>query len=246
MDLLKALKRTTIISAMAVSAAALLAFSATEARADAVAAEGHMSASVQGTLAISETSAMNFGNFSLGGDCATSCAGDATLVLSDSGSRSVSGTSDTITLLYGASSSPAGITSGTDKETGAQRPGFFAISGATSGASVYISFADSTGAIIDSSYDPGIHPGNYVTLGGPVAGAFTVDSFTFETDAGSGTEGTGGYTQQSGHTTDVYGSYVTLTGTTATLRVGGTLHTVSGKKPTAGHYTGTYYVMASY
>jgi hypothetical protein len=239
MDLLKALKRTTIIST-----AALLALGATEARADNVAALGHISASVQGTLAIAETSSMNFGNFSLSAGPDT---GTATIVLTEAGTRTAATTgADTITLLNGASGMVG------NHETGAQRPGFFAISGGTGGGStVYVSFADNTGNIIDSSYDPVTHPGNYVALDGgigPVLGAFWVDKFTFATDTGTngGAEGGGGYTQDSAHATDIYGSKVVLAGTTTTLRVGGTLHTVSGKTPLQGHYQGTYYVMVSY
>jgi hypothetical protein len=241
MDLLKALQRTTLLTT-----AAVFALGATEAgAADNVATLGHISASVQGTMAIAETSSMNFGNFTFGagGAACSPCSGDATLVLSDSGLRTTpnAGT-DHIVLLYGADAAPVGDVgqTGSNKETGAQRPGFFAITGATA-TTMYVSFADNTGAIIDSSYDPSTHPGNAVTMTGPVPGSFTVDKFTFETDTGAG-----GYTQAAPGVTDIYGTSVLLTGATATLRVGGTLHTVATKSPTVGHYTGTYYVMVSY
>ncbi|MBU6476098.1 MAG: DUF4402 domain-containing protein [Alphaproteobacteria bacterium] len=234
MDLLKALKRTTIISATAV-----LALGATQAQAitDNVAVLGHISASVQGTLAVAEAGPMNFGNFAI--SCNPCSKGGDTIVLSDEGKRTKTGSD--ITFMNGTSASPAGIANGTNYETGAQEPGFYTITQSDGIANVYVSFSDSTGAIIDSN-----HPNNVVTLTGPTGQTFTVNSFTFETDNTGAAAGSSGYTQAAASTHDSYGNYVPCT-TGCTLRVGATLSTsVTAAVYAPGQYTGTYYVMVSY
>jgi hypothetical protein len=248
MDLLKVLKRTTIIAG-----ASLLAFGATDAQAtDNVAYQGHISASVVGTMAVSEISAINFGNFA-----AAACAAHAAPVagtlgtnyikLSDEGTRTSAGC---FTLMNGAGSTPIGVASGTNDETGGQTPGFYTISNADGVTNIYVSFADITGDIVDSgggangTYN---HPNNYVTLtpDGSTA-TFAVNQFTFETDS-SAANGTSGYHQGSASTWDsttLSGNYVAC-GASCTLRVGALLHPLVAA-PAAGKYTGTFYIMVSY
>ncbi len=238
MDLLKALKRTAIISA----SVAALALGATQAQAaDQTAVLGHISASVVGTLSVTEAGAMNFGNLTVGG-CAANCAGDGSIVLSDEGTRTLTaGASDALGLMYGASQS--GIAGPSNLETGGQQPGFYTITPDVA-TNVYVSFANSTGAIIDSN-----HPNNYVTLSNGAVAPFKVDTFTFESDDTSGAGPSGsGYTQLAASTNDSYGNYVACAVTGCTIRVGATLHTIAGAAGpvTAGQYTGTYFVMVSY
>ena len=236
MDLLKALKRTTIISGTA-----LLAFAATDAHAQVdTSALGHISASLQGTLAVVEAGPMRFGNFAV--DNCAPCTGDATLTLSPAGGRTTpnAGTDD-INLLVGTDADGGGaldsvVTDGVGGlGTGAQSPGFDTITNGDGITNVYLSFANSSGQIIDAN-----HPDNLVTLSGPVVGAFTVDAFTFAED-----DETTGYVDAAGGGTDSYGQYVACAAS-CTVRVGATLSTVAGTTPTPGKYIGTYYVMVSY
>jgi hypothetical protein len=177
---------------------------------DCVTTNGHISASVVGTLSINEMRAVSFGNFAV--TCtATPCLGDATLALDPTGVRvSTPGVNDTIILLNGANATggaPAG-------DPGSQSPGHYTVSAAKENGTtqVYVSFADNLGNIIDAcsphnstggvfggadSYTGAhgtcdvYHPGHAVTLTGPTANAFTVDQFVFN-ESGS----------------DVYGHYI--------------------------------------
>lgn len=247
MDFWKGLKSTTIVA----GAAGMLALGTSQAQAvDDVAVIGHASASVVGNLAVEEVSAINFGNLTFTGGTCAPCAGDGTIVMTDQGTRTAANAgTDKIALLAGIDQS--GLSSGTNFETGSQHPGFYTITttdnvtNATT-SDVYVSFADINGAIVDTTYDPGTHPNNYVTLTGPGGGCFKLNQFTFETDDTTAGNGTSGYTQASAATTDIYGSWVPVTGGTATLRVGGTLTTISGCTPTPGQYNGSFYVMVSY
>lgn len=255
MDLLKALKRTTYISA-----AGLLALGATEAcAADATSVMGHISASVAGTLSVKEISAVNFGNFAAAA-CGTTApvagtAGADSIVMDPKGVRTKTGC---FTLLYGADAGQNGDngTTGGHFETGGQSPGFYSITGSLAGGTnVYVSFADTNGDVVDSQYGSQgtgstvyTHPNNYVTLTGPTANAFAVNEFTFETDNTAAANGSSGYTQLQPATWDSTsnsGNYVTLAGATATLRVGAKLTPLTAA-PAAGKYTGTFHVMVSY
>ncbi len=207
------------------------------AQANAVDELGHISASVIGALNITEVLAIKFGNFAI--SCTNGvCDAASSIVLSDQGMRTeTSAGVDTIILLNGSGGS--GVTNGSNQETGSQTPGFYSINAGGEGSGtqhIYVSFADANGNIIDIN-----HPGNHVFLSGPVANAFTVDTFTFESDTG-----TTGYLQQNQSTADIYGNYVPLVNGMATIRVGGTLHTAAVAVPTPGQYTGTFNIMASY
>ena len=126
MDLLKALKKTTILSGMA-----LLALGATEAKAaNQTAILGHISASVVGDLTVKEVSAINFGNMVANGGCpvAPSIAAGTpavnNILLGVAGERTLSGAC--LALTYGATG--GGITGGvTNLGTGGQSPGFYQI-----------------------------------------------------------------------------------------------------------------------
>lgn len=253
MDLLKALKRITCASA-----AGLLALGATASwAADETAVLGHISASVQGTLSVKEISAVNFGNFSTDGNCGTTApaagtAGADYIVLSNKGARTTAGC---FTLMYGAAQSGLDNTN-THFETGGQSPGFYSITGAINNSNVYVSFANVAGAIVDSQYGSFgtgatvyTHGNNYVTMTGNTASAFAVNEFTFETDDTSAAgPNNSGYTQLDDADWDATynsGNYVTLTGTTARLRVGAKL-TPLAAAPAAGKYTASFYVMVSY
>ncbi len=238
MDLLKALKRTTILSA-----AAVLAFGATQARAAAgVSVLGHISASVQGTLQVTEAGIMNFGNFTI--SCGSNCTPAADyMVLSDKGQRTVTDGTGLITPLNN-NVGGNGVANGTPQETGAQEPGFFTILQSDAATEeVYVTFADNAGNIIDAN-----HPSNKVTLTAPPGGGptFTVDSFTFEGD-----DGTTGYVTKANDGLGQAGfgtNYVTCsTGTNCPIRVGATLHAATTAATyTPGKYYGTYFVMVSY
>ena len=200
-------------------------------QAEAVSAEGHISASVVGALNITELFPIKFGNFEI--ICTNNmCDAASSIVLSDQGIRTAhSSGSDTIALLSGG---------GGGLETGSQSPGFYRVdtAGETPGSqNVYVSFADQNGSLIDTN-----HPANHVFLSGPVPNAFTVDTFTFEGDTG-----TTGYQQLSPSATDTYGTYVPLGNDgTVTIRIGATLHTAAGITPPPGQYTGTFNVLVSY
>ena len=217
-----------------VAAAALLALGAATADADST-VTGHISASIIGALNISEIMAINFGNFTIsctGGTCDTA----SSITLGDQGTRTATSSgADTIALLNGL----GGVTNGSNQETGAQQPGFYSVNAGGEGTgtqNIYISFTDSNGNIIDPN-----HPSNHVFLSGPVANAFTVDTFTFESDTG-----TTGYVQQNPATLDIYGYSVPLVNGAATIRVGAKLHTAAVATPTPGQYTGTFFVIASF
>lgn len=229
--------RTTAIA----SAVAALAFGSVQSKAaDGVAFLGHMSASVTSTLDVTEVSPLKFGNFSVTCAVPAACtANEASLTLSFSGARSVTGTA--ITPLVGASHS--GVATGSDQETGSQQPGFFDITTGEGQQTIYVTFADENGNIIDNNYD-NVHPNNHATLTGPTAQTFTVDTFTFDDDDSSD-----GYTTGGTKATDpVYGPHITTdAGGLARLRVGATLHTTATTAAySAGRYTGNYYVMVSY
>ena len=142
---------------------------------------------------------------------------DAYIVLAEDGTRtSHNGASTQITLLHGSG--------GTD--TGSQGPGYYQVAHAGASTNLYVSFTDHAGTAISSC--PG---GSSIFLNGPIgSGQFCVDSFTFNL-AG----------------TDITGSYVTTDGSgNATIRVGATLHTVSGASYGPGTYRGTFEVEISY
>ena len=239
MDILKALKNTTIISGVA-----LLALGATEAQAvDTVDAVGHISASLQGTLAVTEVRAINFGNFSIActGGGGSDCTGGATIALSDQGTRvAAAGGADAFTLLHGA----GGVTNGTNLETGAQTPGLFTIANTDSVSTIYVSFSNSAGAIIDTN-----HANNYATIAGGTGGTqtFKVASFTFESDSSGAAGPSGsGYTQAAASGSDVYGRNINC-GASCTIRVGATLtSTAQAGGYGVGRYQGTYNIMVSY
>jgi len=252
MDLLKVLKRTTIIAGASVLA---LGSTAAQATTDDVAFQGHISASVVGTLSVTEISAINFGNFAAAA-CGTTAptagtAGADSIVLSDEGTRTKTGC---FTLLNGASQTTPGVVSGSNNETGGQSPGFYTIANGDGVTNVYVSFADVSGDIVDSTYGSKgtgsvvyTHPKNYVTLTGPTATAFAVNEFSFETDSAAATNGTSGYALSHAATWDATtnsGNYVAC-GATCTLRVGAKL-TPLVAAPAAGKYTGDFYIMVSY
>jgi len=145
--------------------------------------------------------------------------GDASIVLNHNGTRtSFNGASTQIVLLYGASQ--GGITN-----TGSQGPGHYQVAHAGATTNLYVTFTDHTGTLITSC------PSGSIFLNGPVgSGQFCVDSFNFNL---TGTDGTGPYI-----TTDGSGN--------ATIRVGATLHTMSGASYAPGTYRGTFEVQISY
>jgi hypothetical protein len=201
--------------------------------ADAQSVLGHMSASVVGALNVSELFPIKFGNFAI--SCTNNlCDAASSIVLSDQGTRTAHSVgAATVSLLNGG-----GVTNG-NQETGSQSPGFYNINtgGEPPGSqNVYVSFSDINGNLIDIN-----HPANHVSLSGPVANAFTVDTFTFESDTG-----TSGYFQQNPSSQDIYGYYVPLVNGAVTIRVGATLHTAAIPTPPPGQYTGTFFIMASY
>src|ERR1019366_5597220 len=195
MDLLKALKRTTILSA-AVSAVAVLALGATQAQADSTVGGdvlGHISAIVVGPLTVAENQAINFGNFGVICAIPAACVADAaSILLTDQGTRTITGTD--ITLIN--TGAAGGVLDGTNHETGSQSPGFYTIvSGMGGTESVYVSFADTAGNIIDDGFVN--HPNNRATITGPgIARTSTVDKFSFETDSQAAAGPGSGYTMQ--------------------------------------------------
>lgn len=214
----KLLRHTAMASAVAVLAMGAVQSMAAEN----VAFKGHISASVASVLNVTEVSAMKFGNFK---------DGVGTVTLGPTGTRSKTGT---VALLHGG---VAGVVGG-DQETGSQAPGFFDITTDGSPANLYITFADSSGNIVDTH-----HPSNFVQLLGPAGDThLTVDTFTFaEDDKTTGYSGTASQTDA----VPAYGDYVAVNGDgTDRLRVGATLHDSGGAA--TGRYTGTYYIMVSY
>jgi hypothetical protein len=258
MDLLKALKRTTIIST-----AALLALGATEAWAvSGTTTTGHVSASVQGNLAVTEVNAVRFGNFTI--SCtATACDGGSTIVMTDQGVRTATNdANDTITLLTATTANGnggadlAGVSDATFG-TGGQGPGIYDIT--TSDANqdslpVYVTFATSDGKIIDATYNPT----NNVQVIGPSGNAvanqtnhpyFTFDNITWDQvdQTGSGPNVYNFYNPTAPGSNE-YGKSVLLNAAGhAEFQVGGTLHTgTSTSNYAPGKYVGTFYVMVSY
>jgi hypothetical protein len=215
MYLLKGLQKTALLS----TAVAVLAFGASTVKAaDTVSDVAHASVSVGSTLSIVETTPIKFGNvtFTSGG------IADGTLTMTPTGVRTIGGANSTgLALLFGSDNS---VPSGDD--AGSESPGFYAVSGATAAANIYISFAKtgSAAALIDAN-----HPANQVDLTGPAGIAFVLDTLTFNSSG-----------------SDIYGNYITTSGGgTATVQVGGTVHTTA-ITATDGAYRGTFDIMASY
>lgn len=229
MNILKGLQKTALLS----TALTVLVFGSNQVYAlDTVSDVGHVSASVGSLLSIVETTPVKFGNIVV--TTTGTGTGDGTVVMTNAGIRTApnAGT-DQITLLEGADNTVPG-----GDDAGAESPGFYAISGATAAAKIYVTFAKtgSAVALIDAN-----HPTNQVTLTcAACAGGtknFYVDTFTFNK---SGTDA-------------VYGDYITVDGSgNATVQVGATLHTdptVTGTAATDypdGAYVGTFDIMASY
>ncbi len=236
MNVLKGLQKTALLS----TAAAVLAFGATPAKAaEGVAYLGHISASVTSLLNITEVAPIKFGNFSI--TCPNNtCDTSSSIVLSPAGTRTATQGANTLTLLYG-NGSAQGVANGTNFETASQAPGFYTVNtGVASAQDVFITFADSTGHIIDAN-----HPDNYASITGGAGGTqeFTVDTFTIAQD-----DGTTGYAGVTPAADATYGARVTTSaGGLATVRVGATLHTtVTAADYSPGPYRGTFYIMASY
>lgn len=214
MYLLKGLQKTALLS----TAVAVLVFGASTAKAlDTVSDVAHASVSVGSALSIVETTPIKFGNVTT-----TTGVADADLTMTAAGVRTISGVNSTgLALLFGSDNS---VPSGDD--AGSESPGFYAVSGATAAANIYITFAKtgSADALIDAN-----HPANNVSLTGPAGIAFTLDTLTFNSSG-----------------SDIYGNYITTSGAgAATVQVGGTIHTTA-VAATAGAYRGTFDIMASY
>ncbi len=112
---------------------------------DCVAATGHISASVVGTLSINEMRAVSFGNFAV--DCGAACDGSGLMYLDPTGVRTVDNSNnDQILILNGG-----GLANGSNThDFGSQSPGHYTVSGGHESASaatqqVYISFAQTNG-----------------------------------------------------------------------------------------------------
>ncbi len=130
---------------------------------------GHDYVSVTSAVSVTELQAVRFGNFAVGSP-GTSVS---SLTMTDTGTRSVSNTGTTISLLNGGSGS----------DVGSQGPGIYEVTGAGATANVYVSFTDHTGAAISSS--------NPVVLTGPPgSGTFNVYGMNFNQ---SGTDANGAY-----------------------------------------------------
>jgi len=142
---------------------------------------------------------------------------DAYIVLDDNGGRTS----------HNGASTQIMLLNGGVSDMGSQGPGYYLVSHAGASTNLYVTFTDHTGATITSC-----PAGNPIILYGPVgSGQFCVDSVTFNL---TGTDGNGSYI-----TTDGSGN--------ATIRVGATLHTMSGVSTYApGTYRGTFEVQISY
>lgn len=143
--------------------------------------------------------------------------GDAYIVLDDNGGRTS----------FNGASTQITLLNGGASDAGAQGPGYYLVSHAGASTNLYVTFTDHAGATITSCPS-----GNPILLYGPAgSGQFCVDALTFNL---SGTDGTGSYV-----TTDAGGN--------ATIRVGATLHTMSGVSTYApGTYRGTFELQISY
>jgi len=235
MDLLKALKRTTIISGMG-----LLALGATQAQASQVVdILGHISATVNAALNITENQALRFGSLHVvctGG--AGACAGGGYLDLGYEGDRTTTVVGgDEIDGLTGqgpAADAPgtgfgSGGNTGTT-QTGSQAVGVFTISDGSdgvAGAVVYVSFADLNGNIIDNGYATSYYPNNYVTIAGPGGRKFQVDHFAFQ-DAGTPGAANAFTTAGTTEADNIYGHPTTLSGGVAKIEVKGRITTTGG------------------
>jgi hypothetical protein len=192
---------------------------------DCVTTNGHISASVVGTLSINEMRAISFGNFAVTCAVNNACVGGQTIILDPTGVRlaNTGAGADSFTLLHGAGATPG---PGANIADGSQSPGHYTVSADKEGATsqVYISFADSFGNVIDACSPNGstggvygggytgthgtcdvYHPNNKVILSGPAGNTFTVDQFTFN-ESGS----------------DVYGHYISNNAVTGVEPVSGT------------------------
>jgi len=219
---------------------------------DCVTATGHADVSMVTTLTINEQRAISFGNMSI----TSAAGGDSTVKLATDGTRTVTNGTDTITLLHGAQ----GSNGAGNAASGAQSPGHYTVETAAEGGAtqVYISFADTSGNVIDMCTPAGVcddyHNGNKITLSGPGAGAehLFMDKFVIN-ESGS----------------DVYGHYIDNAGGAANpapgshdpfdhthtaaadidVVVGATLHTDAAHAAAAygaGKYVGTFNAMVSY
>lgn len=199
------------------TAIAVVSFGSQSYAADTVSDVAHASVSVGTTLSITETTPIKFGNVTV---TFASATGDANVVMTPQGVRTATAGSDSLALLNGATNTVPG-----GDDAGSESPGFYAITGANNNSNIYITFAKtgSPNALIDAN-----HPTNNVVLG-TAPDNFTVDTLTFNSSG-----------------SDLYGNYITTTGTTATVQVGGTLHTVAGASYADGTYRGTFDIMASY
>lgn len=161
------------------------------AQADFVDSDLHTGVSIASAMTIDESEAVRFGNLTV----TALGTGDATIILSPDGDRTVNNGSDQIVLLTGG-----GI-------GGSQGAGRYQIDGAGAGTNIYITFTDHAGAPITS--------GNPVELSGPSGSdTFDVDTFTFNQ---SGSDGGGDYI-----TTDGGGTATVLVGATLHTVAGAT------------------------
>jgi hypothetical protein len=232
--------------ALAVTAG-LQPFGACNTATDCTTGAGHASVSVTSTLTINEQRAISFGNIKAG-----ATATSDSIVLSLAGGRTASG----FTLLNGAS---GGGFTGAGTDTGGQSPGHYTIEGgnedAGSATQVYISFADTSGKVIDISGDnyhpPGAAGLNQITLNGPGGKKLYMDSFVINetgsdayghyiTNANSSSVASPGISNPFDH------AHATASGAgVADVVVGATLHG-SGDTLGVGKYTGNFDIMASY
>jgi hypothetical protein len=255
MDLLKALKRTTILSA-AISVATLFALGATDAYAvDQVSLLATANASVVGTLGITEVQQLNFGNMAVA--TGTGVATEAVL-LTPNGVRTVAHTTGSLLTLLNGHGANGGITEGVggNLETGGEVPGVYTITNDGGETNVYVSFATADGHLMDSNHGvlgTASTIGTYSVpltkdnggLNASATPAFAVDQFTFATTTAHSIYTAGTASMPDG--TTYQGNYVPCGGG-CTIQVGATLHTntVAALVFPSGRYTGTYQIMVSY
>jgi len=231
---------------------------------DCVAALGHISASVVGTLSVNEMRAISFGNFAV----TTAGTGDATIVMNKFGVRTVADAgTDKVTLLYGANNGGFNGGPGTSMDSGGQQPGHYTVSGATEGTTpntqVYVSFQDGAGNPVDIAGDHYYPATPTFTANPPTSGAiilsntgavnvFAVDSFTFNEDGHDvyghyiDSDGTVGAPGIANPNNPAGGQFAAHTAGVADVVVGATLHTVKSAAYAAGKYTGTFNIMVNY